>query len=146
MVTLKELVYDQAWSGATDTQIIKEYFSSNDLEEDGIDIISDLMKSKINKLKCKYELVETWSCALPSKYLYENYDLDTADHLHILELNYLVNGCALSEKQLKWARENVPNIERPEAYFRPLINWLKKEGIEFKDRKIKTIGKRKTDE
>ena len=145
MVTLKELVNDQAWSGATDTQIIKEYFRSNDLEEDGIDIISDLMKSKINKLKCKYELVETWSCALPSKYLYENYDLDTADHLHILELNYLVNGCTLSEKQLKWARENVPNIERPEAYFRPLINWLKKEGIEFKDRKIKTIGKRKTD-
>ena len=29
----------------------------------------------------KNQLADTWVCMLPSKYLYENYDLDTADRL-----------------------------------------------------------------
>ena len=51
MITLKELVQNQAWTDATDIQIIKAYFEMNDLESDGIDIISELTKSKINKIK-----------------------------------------------------------------------------------------------
>jgi len=51
MITLKELVQEQAWNDATDLQIIKAYFELNDLEADGIDIISELTKSKINKIK-----------------------------------------------------------------------------------------------
>mgnify|MGYP007119977942 FL=1 len=42
MITLKELVQEQAWNNTTDLQIIKEYFELNDLEADGIDIISKL--------------------------------------------------------------------------------------------------------
>ena len=134
MVTLKELVANQAWNDATDIQIIKAFFELNDLEEKGIDIISSLTKSKINKIKNKYSIAETWICMLPSKYLYENYDLDTADWLHMLELNYLINGGELSENYLKWAKENVPNIKKPEAYFKPLIKWMEKKGIRFKER------------
>ena len=51
MITLRELVQEQAWNNATDLQIIKTYFELNDLEDDGIDIISKLTKSKINKIK-----------------------------------------------------------------------------------------------
>lgn len=132
MVTLRELVNNQVLTRETDLQIIKTFFELNDLEENGIDIISDLTKSKISKAKNKNFLFETWGCSLPSKYLYENYELDIADHLHMLELDYLINDCELSEKQLEWAKENVPNIKRPKAYFQPLITWLKKKGIEFK--------------
>lgn len=132
MITLKELVQEQAWNDATDLQIIKAYFELNDLEADGIDIISELTKSKINKVINKYAVAETWVCMLPSKYLYENYSLDIADRLHRLELDYLMNGCELSDKQLKWAKENVPNIKMPECYFQPLIAWLEKKGIKFK--------------
>lgn len=112
MITLKELVQEQAWNNATDLQIIKAYFELNDLEADGIDIISKLTKSKINKIKNKYAVAETWVCMLPSK--------------------YLMNGCELSDKQLKWAEENVPNIKMPKCYFHPLIVWLEEKGIKFK--------------
>lgn len=132
MITLKELIQNQTWSDATDIQIIKAYFELNDLETDGIDIISELTKTKINKIKNKYEVAETWVCMLPSKYLYENYSLDIADRLHRLELDYLMNGGELSDKQLKWAEENVHNIKMPECYFQPLIAWLEEKGIEFK--------------
>lgn len=134
MITLKELVDNQKWNDATDIQVIKAFFELNDLEEDGIDIISNLAKSKINKIKNRYAIAETWICMLPSKYLYENYDLDIADHLHTLELNYLINGGELSTDQLKWAKENVPNIKEPQVYFRPLIEWLGKKEIQFKSR------------
>ncbi len=134
MITLKELVDNQKWNDATDIQVIKAFFELNDLEEDGIDIISNLAKSKINKIKNRYIIAETWICMLPSKYLYENYDLDIADHLHMLELNYLISGGELSVSQLKWAKENIPNIKEPQAYYRPLIDWLEKKEIQFKSR------------
>lgn len=132
MITLKQLVQEQSWNDATDLQIIKAYFELNDLESDGIDIISELTKAKINKIRNKYEVAETWVCMLPSKYLYETYSLDIADRLHRLELDYLMNGCELSDKQFKWAKKNVPNIKMPECYFQPLIAWLEEKGIEFK--------------
>lgn len=134
MITLKELVDNQKWNDATDIQVIKAFFELNDLEEDGIDIISNLAKSKINKIKNRYTIAETWICMLPSKYLYENYDLDIADHLHMLELNFLISGGELSVSQLKWAKENIPNIKEPQAYYRPLIDWLEKKEIQFKSR------------
>ena len=131
MITLRELVQEQTWNDMTDIQIIKAYFELNDLESEGIDIISELTKAKINKIKNKYEVAETWVCMLPSKYLYENYSLDIADRLHRLELDYLMNGGELSDKQLKWAKENVPNIRMPECYFQPLIAWLEDREIRF---------------
>lgn len=133
MVTLRELVEHQKWNDATDIQVIKAFFETNNLEEEAIDLISCLTQSKIRKIKDKYAMAEDWICMLPSKYLYENYDLDTADHLHRLELNYLINGGKLSKTQLKWAKENVPNLKMPEAYFNPLIEWLKKKDVRFKD-------------
>ena len=132
MITLRELVQEQTCNDMTDIQIIKAYFELNDLESEGIDIISELTKAKINKIKNKYEVAETWVCMLPSKYLYENYSLDIADRLHRLELDYLMNGGELSDKQLKWAKENVPNIKMPECYFQPLIAWLEEREIRFK--------------
>ena len=135
MITLKELVQEQTWNDMTDIQIIKAYFELNDLESSGIDIISELTKSKINKIKNKYETAETWVCMLPSKYLYENYSLDIADRLHRLELDYLMNGGELSDKQLKWAKDKIPNIKMPKCYFQPLFVWLEEKGIKFKNEK-----------
>ncbi len=132
VITLRELVQEQTWNDMTDLQIIKAYFELNDLEADGIDIISELTKSKINNIKNRYAVAEEWVCMLPSKYLYENYELDIADRLHRLELDYLMNGGELSDKQLKWAKENVPNIRMPECYFQPLIAWLEDREIRFK--------------
>lgn len=137
MVTLKDLLNYQPLTGASDTEIIQAYFIENDLEEEGMDLIHQLTKSKIEKLKRRQYMVEEWTPRLPSKYLYENYDLNTADMLHSLELDYLANGGKLSDSFLKWAKENVPNIIQPEVYFFPLVDWLEERDIKFIERNNK---------
>lgn len=132
MTTLRELVDDQKWTEMNDIQIIKVFFTLNDMEEEGLDLIHELTESKIKKMKQRHKMAEEWASILPSKYLYENYDLDTADKLHTLEINFLVNGGELSDGLLKWAETNIPEIKRPNVYFNPLIDWLKDRGIEFK--------------
>ena len=134
MVTLEQLVKEQKWNGMSDIQIIKTFFELNDMEEEGMDMIHKLSKTKINKLKCERKVVREWTSYLPSKYLYENYDLDIADMLHTLELDYVSNGCNLSQKRMEWARENIPNIKMPKVYFRPLIDWMEDKGIVFKSK------------
>ena len=124
MVTLEQLVKEQKLFDMTDIQVIKMFFDLNDLEEEGVELITELSKVKIEKLKRRKQMVEDWTSYLPSKYLYENYDLETADKLHALELDFLSHGCELSELRLEWARENVPNIVIPQAYFNPLIDYL----------------------
>lgn len=134
MVTLEHLVKEQKFNGMSDIQVIKTFFDLNDMEEEGMDLINELSKTKIAKLKYKERMVKEWASYLPSKYLYENYNLDLADKLHTLELDYLSHGSELSESRLEWARENVPNIVRPQVYFNPLVEWLEDKGIRFKDK------------
>lgn len=135
MVTLEQLVKEQKYNEMSDIQVIKTFFDMNNMEEEGMDLIVELSKTKIGKLKRKEDIVLMWSSYLPSKYLYENYDLETADKLHTLELDFISHGCKLSKGRLEWARENVPNIERPQVYFNPLIEWLDDKGIRFKGEK-----------
>ena len=132
MVTLKQLMEEQKFTGMSDLSVIKMFFDANDMEEEGMDLIQELTKSKVAKLKRRQRQVEEWTSHLPSKYLYQNYDLDVADRLHTLELDYLSHGCELSDARLKWAKENIPNIEKPYFYFQPLVEYLDDKGIRFK--------------
>lgn len=132
MVALKQLMDEQKLSGLSDIGIIRTFFDLNDMEEEGMDLIHELTKSKVEKLKRKQRQVEEWTSYLPSKYLYENYDLDIANRLHNLELDYLSHGCELSSNRLKWAKENIPNIEMPLVYFQPLVEYLDSKDIRFK--------------
>ena len=134
MITLKQLVREQDIMEMSDIQIIKAFFEVNDLEEEGMDLIHELSRTKIKKLKSNERIVRDWTSYLPSKYLYENYDLETADWLHTLELDFLTHGGKLSKNRLDWARENVPNIIHPEVYFMPLVEWMEKQGIQFQKR------------
>ena len=132
MVTLKQLMDEQKLTGLSDIGVIRTFFDLNDMEEEGMDLIQELTKRKVEKLKRRQRQVEEWTSHLPSKYLYENYDLDVADRLHTLELDYLSHGCELTSGRLKWAEENVPNIEKPYFYFQPLVEYLDSKDIRFK--------------
>lgn len=138
MKTLEQLVKEQKWNSMSDMQVILTFLDMNDMEEEAMDLIHELTKTKLKKLKHERRIVREWVSALPSKYLYENYDLDTADMLHTLELNYLSRGCELSNYYLKWAKENIPNIIRPQVYFNPLVEWLDEKGIRFKGEELIT--------
>ena len=72
MVTLEQLVNEQKWNDMTDIQIIKTFFDKNNMEEEGMDLITELSKIKVEKLKHKERMVKEWTSYLPSKYLYEN--------------------------------------------------------------------------
>ena len=132
MITLKQLIEEQQFTGMSDIGIIKTFLDMNDMEEEGMELIHELTKAKVGKLKCKQKQVEKWTSYLPSIYLYENYDLDVADKLHTLELDYLSHGCELTSGRLKWAKENIPNIKMPPVYFQPLIEYLDSKDIRFK--------------
>lgn len=131
MVTLRQLVEEQKLTGMSDIAVIKTFFDMNDMEEEGMELIHELTKTKVEKLKRRQRQVEEWTSHLPSKYLYEHYDLDTADRLHNLELDFLSHGCELSSGRLKWARENIPNIKMPLMYFQPLVEYLDDKDIRF---------------
>ena len=132
MMTLKQLIEEHKWSGMSDIQVILTFLDMNNMEEEAMELINELAKSKIEKLKHEQRIVREWFDILPSKYLYENYDLDTADMLHTLELDYLAHGCKLSSMRLEWAKENIPNIKMPQVYFRPLIEYMESKDIKFK--------------
>ena len=135
MITLRQLMEEQKINGMSDIQIIRAFFDLNDMEEEGMKLIYGLSKDKIEKLKREGRMMKEWTSYLPSKYLYENYDLDTANMLHTLELDFLTNNRTLSKYRLEWAKENIPNIELPQVYFVPLIEYLDSENIRFKGEK-----------
>ena len=135
MVRLKDLVNEQKITQISDMEIIKIFFDINDMEEEALDLINELTKIKVEKLKYKQRMIKDWTSYLPSKYLYENYDLDIADKLHTLELDFLSYGGELSPSRLQWAKENIPNIEQPKVYFMPLLEWLDDKDIRFKGAK-----------
>ena len=134
-VTIKELVNEQKFNDMTDIQLIERFFILNNLELEGIDLINQLTKSKVEKMRHTQAIMKSWASYIPSKYLYETYDLDTADKLHMLELDYLSNDLELSKPRLEWAEKNIPNIKMPKIYFRPLIEWLDEKNIRFKGEK-----------
>ena len=131
-VTLKALIDQQKQIGLSDIDIIKTFFVQNDAEEDAIDLLGSLVKDELRKMKDQQLLLETCTTSLPSKYLYQNYDLDIANMLHEMELDYLVNNGKLSSSYLEWAKANVPHIDKPYCYFQPLIAWMADQGIKFK--------------
>ena len=134
MITLEQLVKEQKINGMSDIGVIRAFFDLNNMEEEGMELIYELSKNKIEKLKQERRIVRQWTSYLPSKYLYDNYDLEIADDLHTLELDFISHGLNLTEGRLEWAREHLPNIERPQVYFNPLVDWLKDRGIEFKSK------------
>lgn len=130
MVTLEELVEFKKLTGQSDIAVIRDFFIQNDMEAEAITMMADLSTIKMNKLNTRIRNFKTWAPILPSEYLYENYDLDTATRLHRMELAYLADDM---KTYLEWAKENIPKIKKPFVYFQPLVEYLKEQGIKFKE-------------
>lgn len=132
MKQLKDYIDLQPLTGMSDMEIITSYFIDNDMEEEAMEITHSLAKAKITKMKQNEWFVKTWTYTLPSEYLYNNYPVKVATMLHRIELDYIVNR-EVTYSRLEWAKENIPNLKMPEIYFRPCVDWLKEQGIRFKD-------------
>ena len=136
-VTLKEMVDLQPFSGASDTDIIKQWFILNEQESVGISMITSLSEAKISKLQRTICNAQMWIPTVPDIYESNNGKVpkDVAKKLNVFVQRYLLD-MGLNEGLLKWAKETIPNMKIPTCIFVPMVEWLESEyGIYFKDRK-----------
>lgn len=116
----------------SDTQIITEYFVQNNMEYEAMDLLISLAKKKAQKAERELDYIKTW---IPNKVDMTNYysSKEVGENLNEI-ITYQICGLDLPDKLLKWAKDNIPNMDEPEVCFRDTIKWLKeKYGIEFKE-------------
>ena len=138
MPTLKDYIDNQKFTGDDDITIIRKWFSDNNREQDGIELISELSKSKCDKLQNILNCARTWLPSLPD--IYEsNKGIDKEDANHLMRITKLyLLSCELSPSLLSWAESRIPEMDTPSVIFVPMVEWLKnKYNIEFKDKRIK---------
>lgn len=137
-MTLKELLlkYGDTTDPVKEADIIEEWFVGNDFEDLGLSMISRLSIKKIQKLQDKLSFAQSW---IPVK-IDVSYnkefanDKQTADMLNQI-ITYSMLSMPLPDDILKWAKENIPNINVPKLFFVPTIKYLKERyNIEFKDK------------
>ena len=137
-VSLKKLVDSQYMTCMTDLDIIKAWFIYNNREQDGIILISDLSKSKTDKLEKTLGSARMWIPVLPG--IFDSLKTEVSEEFALkfttIANEYLL-GMQLSDNLLEWAKETIPKLKTPKTIFRPALEWLKDEyGIEFKDKVI----------
>ena len=132
--SLKELVELGKQSKISDIEIIRSWFIENDLEEEGIKLISDLNYSKVRKLELSLSTIRSWDLLLPEIKPDECYDKKTALNLTNIERIGLLNLDLTKCGDLyNWVKEHIPNINCPKAYYIPTLHYLAKYDIFFKD-------------
>lgn len=135
MKTLKELVEWQRMTDLSDLQIIKTWFVENNMEIEGLSIITDLAEEKANKLQTVLDGARAWLPILPDleKSNQGLLNKEQADMLQKIIIVFLL-GMDLKESGLYgWAEKEIPKMKCPTIIFVPCVKWLKeKYGILFK--------------
>lgn len=134
MITLKELVDLQKFNHADDIALIRTWFCENDKESEGIELITELSKSKIEKMDRQLTYIKTWLPNVPSVWSSNNkLSGDDVDRLNRI-IRYHIIGSDLPQSLLDWAKENIPNMNIPDIIFIPMVEWLKhRYQIEFRN-------------
>lgn len=131
MTTLKDLT-EMFGKTLTDMQIIKEWFTRNNQEAEGLKLVSELAQSQLNKVERKYDYARTW---IPVKVDMSNVcpDKDIARKLDKI-INYQILGLEIPDDLLKWAKETIPTMKMPSMFFIDTAKWLDERfGIKFKE-------------
>lgn len=134
MKSLKELLEESKLFHYEDIEIIKKWFTENNLEELGLQIIPELVRSKSEKIQKQLNYARTWIPAKIDMNTVDGINEDTAEHLNDI-ITYCILSMDLPEILLNWAKENIPKMNLPKFFFMPTIYYLKdRYGIEFKDK------------
>lgn len=120
---------------ADDKTIIFKYITDNNLEKEFIDLISQLSKSKVEKLEGQMSqknfIISSFIVGQNS--LFTQYKKDIALFLLDLQLCYAVKF-DFTEALVEKAKEIIPTIEYPQWYLRDVPTHLyQKYGIKFKN-------------
>lgn len=132
--SLEELVELSKYSKTSDIEIIRSWFIENNLEEEGIKLISALSYSKAKKLELSLDTIRSWDLLLPEIKPDDCYDEETALNLTNIERIGLLNLDLTSYGNLyNWVKDHIPNINCPKTYYIPTLHYLAKYDIFFKD-------------
>lgn len=135
MKSLKELVKWQELNNQSDIDIIKTWFIENNMESEGLKLITDLAQNQLNKVQNVLYQAQTWIPYLPDlEKSNKGLTHDQAHNIQAIITMYLL-GMDLNESNYyDWAKEEIPKIKLPRIIFVPCKEWLEKEyGIKFKE-------------
>lgn len=137
MPTLKDYIDEQRFTGEDDITIIRRWFCENNREQDGLELIADLSKSKTDKLENTLNYARTWLPSVADVYeSNKGIKKEVASQLMRITRIHLL-GCDLSDDLKRWAEITIPEMDTPRVIFVPMVEWLKeKYGIEFRDKRI----------
>lgn len=134
MPSLKQLLEENKLFHYEDIEIIKKWFTGNNLEELGLKMIPEIAASKSEKIQKQLNYAQSWIPIKIDMNTVEGIDHDTAVCLNKI-ITYYMLSMDLPEVYLEWAKENIPKMNLPKLFFMPTIGYLKdKYGIEFKDK------------
>lgn len=134
--TLKELIDTLSPYDVSDIDIIKQWFTMNSLEEEGLALITELAHSKINKLKYSLDTIKSWDLTLinAASFLELGYDKETGSNLEYIQRCGLLNFDFKKYPDIyDWAKKIIPTLNIPKLFFIPTLKYLKKYDIYFKD-------------
>lgn len=143
-VSLEYLVECNKFAKLPDFYLIKEWFIKNSLEEEGLNLIVDLVKSKANKLEASLNSIRNWDLNMVTSEQFERlgYDKDTSKKLELIErLGLLDNDLKQYYSLYEWAKETIPTLNEPSEIYIPTLKYLKKYNIYFKDMTEEKINK-----
>lgn len=116
----------------SDKQIILQWFTQNNKEDEGLEMITALSQARVNKVEKELDYIKTW---LPTKVSMKDIckDMRVGTYLDKIITCQICNF-ELSDDLLEWAKENIPQMSMPKLFFMDTAKWLKdKYGIEFKE-------------
>lgn len=135
-VFLEYLVECNRFTKQPDLYLIKEWFIKNNLEEEGLNLIVDLARSKSNKLEASLRSIRNWDLNMVTSEQFERlgYDKDTSKKLELIErLGLLNNDLKQYTSLYEWAKETIPTLNGPSEIYIPTLRYLKKYNIYFKN-------------
>ena len=144
MVTLKDLVSRQRFSGETDSELIVEWFVENNLVEKGIEMISQMALRKFKDDELKYgRLAGDLRLYGATESLIKNFgkkDGFMCDYIcrcWIISSRLGENFEELYPQHIEWLKEVIPTKNRPFVFWRDFADYLHSLNIYFKDEKEK---------
>lgn len=130
MIPLKTIV-EMFGNSLSDIRLIQEWFTQNNQEAAGLELVSKLAQSQLNKVERKYDYARTW---IPVKVDMRNVcqDKDVGEKLNKL-IDYQILGVPIPDNLLMWAKETIPSMKMPPLFFMDTAKWLDERfGIKFK--------------
>lgn len=138
MITLKELVAMQSLNQKTDIEIIVDYFTINELESEGINLMNVLAKSKCDRLSSELgKLKGNLSMYGGADILYKEFGLKVGGRLNTIIMLFILGFDIenVYKGHFEWLKETIPTLKCPKIFWKDFYDWLVSKEIYFKGEK-----------